>query len=234
MTDFIKQGWVRFYRKSIDSSVWKNPKVWFVWSWCLMKANHDDSTFPFNGEDITIPKGSFITGIMSAKKELPTLSAQNIRTIFKYLKSTGRITVNSNNKFSIIKVEKWVEYQNNNKQTNKPLTNDQQATNKPLTTNKNVKNVKNVKKDNILPDKSGDYDDFLKWYNLYPRKVGKPKAYQAWKKIKPDLELKKKMVLAVIEHCKSKQWQKEEFIPYPATYLSQRRWEDILPIDEEN
>ena len=94
--------------------------------------------------------------------------------------------------------------------------------------------VKLSKDKTILPDKSGEYDtDFLKWYELYPRKVGKPKAHQAWKKIKPNTELKRKMVLAVLEHSKSRQWQKEDYIPYPATYLSQRRWEDTLPIDEE-
>src|SRR3990167_9540647 len=98
MIDFTKQGWVRFYRKSVNSTVWKNPKVWMVWSWCLMKANHEANTFHFNGKDIIIKKGSFITGINTAQKELPTITHQNIRTIFNYLKSTDRITLESNNK----------------------------------------------------------------------------------------------------------------------------------------
>jgi hypothetical protein len=98
----LKQGWVRFYRKSIDSSVWKNPNVWFVWSWCLFKSNHEDTKFPFNGEDMEVKKGQFITGINKAISELPTLSPQNYRTAINYLKSTGIITIKSNNKFSII------------------------------------------------------------------------------------------------------------------------------------
>lgn len=142
MTDLQKQGWVRFHRKSTDSSVWKNPTIWFVWSWCLLKANHKKNTFPFNGEDVIVNEGSFISGIFKAKEELPTLSVQNIRTAFTYLKSTSRITIKSNNKFSLFTVIKWKEYQIDNKQTNKPLTNEQQATNKPLTTNKNDKNEK--------------------------------------------------------------------------------------------
>ena len=78
-----------------------------------------------------------------------------------------------------------------------------------------------------------DYEHFLIWYKYYPRKVGKPNAYRAWKKIKPDTELKRKMVEVVLEHCKSKQWQSPEFIPYPATWLHQERWNDKLPQEED-
>ena len=145
MNDSKKLGWVRFYRQSMDSSVWKNPTIWFVWSWCLLKANHETTQFPFNGNDILIKRGSFISGIFSAQKELPTLSTQNIRTAFNYLKSTGRITITSTNKFSIITIVKYNDFQDNNTQTNKPLTNHSQATNKPLTTNNNDNNVNNEK-----------------------------------------------------------------------------------------
>ena len=152
MNDSKKLGWVRFYRQSMDSSVWKNPTIWFVWSWCLLKANHETNKFPFNGNDILIERGSFISGILSAQKELPTLSTQNIRTAFDYLKSTGRITITSTNKFSIITIVKYNDFQDNNTQTNKPLTNHSQATNKPLTTNKNDKNVKKSSEQSSEPE----------------------------------------------------------------------------------
>lgn len=87
--------------------------------------------------------------------------------------------------------------------------------------------------DSSLKEKNEDYEHFLIWYKFYPNKVGKPAAYKAWKKIKPDTELKRKMVTMVLEHCKSKQWQKKEFIPYPATWLNQERWNDTLPQAEE-
>lgn len=142
----MDNGWIKLHRKSMESTIWKNPMVWFVWSWCLMKANHKDNQFPFNGKDIVVKNGSFITGLNSAQSQLPTLSIQNIRTALDYLESTNRITIKSTNKFSVITIVKWEEYQQDNKQTNKPLTNEQQTTNKPLTTNKNVKKEKNVKK----------------------------------------------------------------------------------------
>ena len=145
----MNNGYVKFHRKSTESSVWKNPIIWMVWSWCLFRANHQINKFPFNGKDIEIKRGQFITGIQKAIKEIP-ITAQNYRTAIDYLKSTSRITTQSTNKFTIISIVKYEEYQREtNNLTSKltgKLTNHQQTTNKPLTTNKNDKNEKNDKK----------------------------------------------------------------------------------------
>lgn len=145
MNDSKKQGWIRIHRIVMESSVWKSPVIWMIWCWCLLKSNHKRSVFPFNGSDIELLPGQFITGRESAIKELGTLTPQQWRTAIKYLKSTSRITVQSNNKFSLITVLKWEEYQSDNQQTNQRVTNEQPATNQRVTTNKNVNNVKNVK-----------------------------------------------------------------------------------------
>lgn len=141
----VEQGWVRLYRKSMGSSVWNNPNTWMVWCWCLMKVNHTKKIFPFNGKDIEVNAGQFITGINKATSELPGLTIQKYRTVIKYLEKTNRITTKSTNKFTLITVNKWTNYQ----RANKPLTNHQQTTNKPLTTNNNVKKDKNDNKDTI-------------------------------------------------------------------------------------
>jgi hypothetical protein len=61
------------------------------------------------------------------------------------LKSTNEITSKSTNKYTIITVVKWEEYQllcekSTNKSTSK-LTNDQQTTNKQLTTDNKYNNI---------------------------------------------------------------------------------------------
>ena len=55
------------------------------------------------------------------------------------------------------------------------------------------------------------------------------KARKAFERINPDDKLLAVM-LQWIEAAKySKQWQTPEFIPHPATWLNQRRWEDDVP-----
>lgn len=68
--------------------------------------------------------------------------------------------------------------------------------------------------------------DFEKFWLEYPRKVAKPNAVKAWKKIKPS-EVDALMA-ALARQKRSEQWTKDggQFIPHPATWLNQRRWED--------
>jgi hypothetical protein len=64
---------------------------------------------------------------------------------------------------------------------------------------------------------------------MYPRKVSKQKAARAWTKIKPT-EIP--AILASVETWKkTEQWRREggRFIPYPTTFLNERRWEDEVP-----
>ena len=74
-----------------------------------------------------------------------------------------------------------------------------------------------------------DYtEDFEIFWNEYPKKVGKREAFTAFKKAKQPIQL---LLHAVQEQKQSSQWQKEDgrYIPNPATWLNQGRWDDTLP-----
>lgn len=67
---------------------------------------------------------------------------------------------------------------------------------------------------------------FLEFWSAYPRKVGKGAAWSAWKKARrPDVQV---LVTAAEDQARSEQWRKDggQYIPNPATWLNQRRWED--------
>ncbi|MBX3733555.1 MAG: MarR family transcriptional regulator [Verrucomicrobiae bacterium] len=70
-------------------------------------------------------------------------------------------------------------------------------------------------------------DGFEEFWAVYPKKTAKVAARRAFKKIKP-CELAR--IIANIAHRleNDPQWTKDggAFIPYPATYLNGRRWED--------
>jgi hypothetical protein len=138
-------GWIKLHRKALDSPVFQNMTVWQVWSWCLMKASHRDQSFMFNGRDITVKRGSFITGREKALSEMPEISAQRYRTAINYLKSTSRIATKATNRFTIITVCKYDEYQDENLQDNQPknalVTSKQPTNNQQITTYKNDKNI---------------------------------------------------------------------------------------------
>ena len=76
-------------------------------------------------------------------------------------------------------------------------------------------------------------DYFSDWWSLYPRKRSKLKAEIAFKKLNLDEDLFKKMMVALYEQSHTYNWTKEdgEYVPYPTTWLSGRRWEDELDAD---
>lgn len=69
---------------------------------------------------------------------------------------------------------------------------------------------------------------FGEFWSAYPKKVGKGAAEAKFGKINPDRALLDKMLVAIETGKRSRQWQKDngQFIPNPATWLHQRRWED--------
>ena len=72
---------------------------------------------------------------------------------------------------------------------------------------------------------NGLFDTF---WRSYPKKQSKGQAEKAFRKINPDEQLLATMI-ATIERAKtSEDWCKEggRFIPHPATWLNNRRWED--------
>ncbi|MDO5558109.1 MAG: hypothetical protein Q4F95_00770 [Oscillospiraceae bacterium] len=69
---------------------------------------------------------------------------------------------------------------------------------------------------------------FNMFWKAYPKKTAKPKAKKAFEKLKADESTLNNIIKAVEKSKKTYNWIKEngQYIPYPATYLNQRRWED--------
>lgn len=75
--------------------------------------------------------------------------------------------------------------------------------------------------------KESEKGEFEQFWQAYPRKVGKKAALKAWHaaKDKPDLL---RILSALAAAKQSPDWTKEngKFIPHPATWLNQGRWDD--------
>jgi hypothetical protein len=69
---------------------------------------------------------------------------------------------------------------------------------------------------------------FESWWMAYPKKTGKGAALKAFTKIRPTDETLRLMLTALDWQRTQPQWTKDggAYIPNPATYLNQSRWED--------
>ncbi|MFA5089387.1 MAG: hypothetical protein WC552_10185 [Candidatus Omnitrophota bacterium] len=89
------------------------------------------------------------------------------------------------------------------------------------------------------PKGDGYSEKFIEFWEMYPKKVGKKTAWRAWKKIggleNIHSELVARIFESVYKHKKTEQWRKNngQFIPHPATFLNQARWEDEISEKKE-
>jgi hypothetical protein len=69
---------------------------------------------------------------------------------------------------------------------------------------------------------------FDRFWDVWPKKVAKEAARKAWSKLEPDEDLVEVIIGAVWRQAESREWQQQDgkYIPYPATWLNGRRWED--------
>ena len=103
---------------------------------------------------------------------------------------------------------------------------------KPLTDDETSRLTGTFKGD--LYRSSSTDDGFERFWSSYPRKIGKQAAKNAWRKAKgkPKVDI---IIEVVNQQKQTEQWQKDngQFIPHPATWINQGRWDDALTTEIE-
>lgn len=130
--------YVALFRKIEDSFVYQDSGLLHLWIHCLIKASFKDRTIMFDGTQITLKKGQFITGRRSLAKSLKT-TEQRVRSRLALLEKNNKIIQKSTNKYTIITVVKYEYYQGDPKK----ITSRQPADNQQITTNNKVNKENN-------------------------------------------------------------------------------------------
>ena len=118
------KGWIKIYRKITEWQWYDDARMVKTFLHLLIKANIEDEEWM----GITIKKGQFITSISKLSKEL-NLSIRQTRTCVFNLQKTNEITSKSTNKYTVITICNYDNYQQQEKderQANRQ-TNDKQT-----------------------------------------------------------------------------------------------------------
>lgn len=73
--------------------------------------------------------------------------------------------------------------------------------------------------------------EFVDFWTAYPRKRGKGRAYDRWKKLTPDPSLIQRAIENFLREMRAEK-RKTSFLPYPAKWLGE--WEEWLEVDQSN
>jgi len=177
-------GWIKIHRKFLEWEWFNKSEAVHLFMYMLLKANHKDGKW----QGMEVKRGQFISSLSNISNATG-ISIQTIRTILKKLEKTNEIEVKSTSQFTVVTISKYDCYQEQNDDTNKPLTNNQQATNKQLTTNKNEKKermlfiVPSLQEVSAYCQERNNNVDSQKFFDFYESKgwmVGKNKM-KDWK-----------------------------------------------------
>lgn len=144
-------GYIYLDKKIFEWEWWHDINTYRLFTYMILKANWKATRFL--GSEI--PRGSFVTSLQHLSIDTD-LTINEVRTALKHLETTGEITRKTTNKYTLITVNKYNDYQK--KREDKPQAEPQteytpkshagtQSINKPLTTIESIES----NKENIIP-----------------------------------------------------------------------------------
>ena len=98
--------WLKLHRCVIESPVWRDPWLFQLWTWCLIKASYCDRRIG----GIDVKRGSFVTGRSVASDELGVTGSKWYRGL-QSLQELGCISLAANNHFTLVTVCNYERYQ---------------------------------------------------------------------------------------------------------------------------
>jgi hypothetical protein len=213
----MSNGYVKIYRSLAEKGYYKDSNYVHLWVHLIMKATYQDKEFLFNNKIEYLTPGQFITGRNSLVKETG-INRSKVERILKCFENEHQIEQQTNNKFRIITILNWNEYQQSEQQKEQPVSNQRAASEQPVSTNNKEKK-----------DKKEYSVDFLSFWSAYPKKTGSKKtAFENWKKLngdKPEIGI----ILAAIKS--QTEWREKsngEFRPEwkdPERWIKGKMWE---------
>mgnify|MGYP003125102050 CR=1 FL=1 len=114
----MNSGYIKLHRKILDNGVFADAELLKVFIWCILKANINIDEK--NVYDAKIKQGQFLTGRISASEEL-YIKPSTVHNRLKKLQRMGYIKLKSTNKYTIITVLKYKQYQIEPKINAKPI-----------------------------------------------------------------------------------------------------------------
>jgi len=220
----MNNGWIKLHRRILNWEWYKNDNIFRVFLHLLLTVNHEEKKW----QGIMIKSGQKITSYGHLAEEL-NLGVQSVRTALSRLKSTDEITIKTTNKYTMITILKWKNYQ----QLTSKLTINQQSTNNQLTTNKNDKKEKKEKKDIVASsDIPFSLEEEINKLDNSPRRDLKLIGLY-FDHRRPTFENKKQFEIALRRHLKPagllKEFSNNQILD--ALDYAKREYKDIYTLD---
>ena len=163
-------GWIKLHRKLLNWEWYDDLPTFRLFTHLLLSVNYEQKRW----RGIDIMPGQIVTG-RKVLSEQTGISEMQVRTSLTKLKSTNEITIKTHNKFSVITIVSWLDYQQDNQQINQQITNKQPTNNQQITTTKERKNIRskenNISKLSLTEREEIFKHDVASYTSKYPKEL---------------------------------------------------------------
>ena len=211
----MNKGWIKKHRKIRDHWLFEpiRPRTRLeAWEDLIMDAAFEDRELFVNDKNISIKIGQVYSSIRFLGNRWKW-SVGKVQRFLKALQGCDMIHVETDTGMNLVTICNYDTYQS----TDTP--NDTTTIQQRYTDRHKVKELKELK--NIYSD------HFNEFWLKYPRKIGKSSCSKKYK-----IALKKAdhqdIMDSLDNHIQSWKQTDLEYIPYPATWLNQERWNDVV------
>ena len=208
----MERGYVKLWRKTLDSGLLSNDSAWRLFGYLLLNAAWKKTKYSTRYGIIDLEPGQLIIGRKKVSKQI-NLSEQQIRTALKLLTTGEIVTIESTKSYSVITIRNWVKYQSPETQSTNEITISQPSANHQLTT----------VKEGIEGKALNTNTAFEAFWTKYPprkgKKANKALAQTEWNKLKPDTDLQSQMLKALEGYS-------GDFVVDACRWIKHKRWLD--------
>ncbi len=187
--------WFKYYRSSADHHLRSKPTVWIYWIHCLESVSWKDHTVFWDGKEVHLKPGSFITSIPRDQLK-NSLSSQQVRWARKVLQQCSMITVKTSNAGSFITVCNWDKHQAQTERAmqpkeqadDSPAADEQQMHDRKVAPTIEGKKEKKERRKKITTAAPEYSEAFEKFWKVYPKHEDKAEAFELYQEIGPSQE----------------------------------------------
>jgi len=219
------------------SMVGMGPTVFAVWGYCIAKADPEEHTVILNP-----PLLATIIGTTQEDIEAAMMSLTSSDKHSKCPDEDGKRLVHQNgHTYFVVSHEHYRKMVSNderrayNREMKRRSREKHSASRdvNDMSTAPASASASDVASEGESAERGSTYTaEFQAWWKEYPRKVAKKEAYRAYKRAKQQADAD--TLLASVRQQKGwSAWVKDggAYIPHPATWLNQGRWEDEERVD---
>lgn len=223
------KGFISLHRKLMENAIWCDANYLKLWIYCLFKASHKEHEHLVGNQMVKLQRGQFVTGrnILADDMNRGVKPKQQLDklTWFRYLKNLetwGMLNIKTTNKYSLVTIDKYDTYQDvfnkDEPQTEQQLNIKRTSNEQQMNTNNNVNKGNNVNK----KDYTSEFEAF---WNIYPRKIDKKKAFKSFNAAIKNHSLD--IILAgTKKYAQAVKNTEQKFIKHAATFLNNESFVD--------